>query len=222
MRRNSVTIGRKTPAPHEKPKPQLTYSNSVGDVEQSRELIEKATSLLGSSPAEARELANRVEGAAAALGDIALRGRALYVSGSASCSLGDYPRADEELQRALDYATECGDTRQRVLILRTMLKCAFFTRKSDEALRRGMDALELARACGDDTLEALTHNDLGLVYGNLSDFEGALEHLLEGLRILREAGTPKLGTLLNNIGNVYLELEDHAEALTFFRNAAEA
>ena len=183
-------------------------------------MIERATTLLGSAPEQARDLARQVR--SSALADPGLLSRALFVSGSASLGKGEYKAADEELQAAVAQAQAAGDTVLVIKALRNRLKCAFFTRNADEALLHGMEALELARDCGDASLLALTHNDLGLIYGNLSDFEGALEHLLEGLRILRENSPSRLGTLLNNIGNVYLELDDHAEALTFFRSAAEA
>jgi diguanylate cyclase (GGDEF)-like protein len=89
-------------------------------------------------------------------------------------------------------------------------------------LLRGIQALEVARQAGDLRGVALVHNDLGLLYGNSGDLETALEHLLAGLRILREEGAPNLASLLNNIGNVYHELGDLRQALDFFRSAEEA
>src|SRR5690606_6468275 len=103
-----------------------------------------------------------------------------------------------------------------------LLKCAFFTQRLDVSLTRGMQALHLAERLGDPGRLSLVHNDLGLLYGVLGDFEGALDHLLAGLRLRREGGEDADGSVLNNIGNVYLELGDDRQALSFFQQALDA
>ena len=189
------------------------------DTELDRQaLVQRAESLVESAPEEARSLASR---ALEELdrGPVAARG--LLVLGRVALGEASYEQAEAVLLRALDRAQEADARSVMIGALRALLRCGFMTRNPDEALLRGVQALSLAREAGLRTSEAQVHNDLGLVYGNLGDFEGALEHLLSGLRISRQEGSPQLASLLNNIGNVYLELDDHREALTFFADAAQ-
>lgn len=186
------------------------------------ELTVGATAAAEHDAAQARSLAERGEVLARRLGDERAVATHLHLLGRASMLEKDYERAETELRRALDEAQRIGAKSLMVRVLRDMVKCAFYTRNQDAALLRGMQALQLARDSEDRTAEALTHNDLGLVYGNLGDFEGSLEHLLAGLRLMREVGAHKLASILNNIGNVYLELGDHGEALNFFRSSLDA
>jgi diguanylate cyclase (GGDEF)-like protein len=133
----------------------------------------------------------------------------------------DYRGAEAELVRAREVAREA---RQPALVaeaLRWLLRCAFLDRRPEEALVRGMQALEIAREIGDRAHEAIAHNDLGSLFGSLGDCEGALEHLLAGLKVHHTAGGDPDPRLLNNVGNVYLELGDHHQALGFFRAALE-
>ncbi len=182
----------------------------------------RAVAIVDARPVEARELAEAALERATGPGDALARARAFYVIGSSRLHSTDYTGAEADLRRALDIAEEIDDKALIVRIQRALLKCAFFTRNSEAALLRGLGALRMARDAGDPEAEALTRNDLGLVYGNVGDFEGALEHLLAGLRILRESGSRRLARLLNNIGNVYFELGDHRDALGFFESALDA
>jgi diguanylate cyclase (GGDEF)-like protein len=185
------------------------------------ELNQRAVELLETVPLEARALAEEARAIAELRGDRRALATCLYVIGGSRLAEGTYDQAEPELRRSLDMAQALGDQPLMVKVLRQLLRCAFYTRNPDAALLRGMQALQLARDVGDRVTEALTHNDLGLVYGRLGDFEGSLEHLLAGLRILQEEGSATLGSTLNNIGNVYLELGDNREALSFFTRAIE-
>jgi diguanylate cyclase (GGDEF)-like protein len=165
--------------------------------------------------AEACELAAELE-------DEMALGEGRYVRGTARLRLGRYEQAESDLRLALDGSRKLGATGLTLRALRKLLQCAFYTRNPDAALLRGLQALQVARDAGELAAEAEAHNDLGLVYGNLGDYEGALEHLLAGLRILREEGSTKLGSLLNNVGNVHFELGDFREAFDSFRFALDA
>jgi diguanylate cyclase (GGDEF)-like protein len=193
----------------------------VPDSERLRELTRSAMELLETKPLRAREVAEEARDLAEQLEDTGAIAKVYFVLGGSRLADGAYDIAESELRRALDMAQALGDRPLMVKVLRQLLRCAFYSRNPDAALLRGMQALQLAKDVGDRVTEALTHNDLGLVYGRLGDFEGALEHLLAGLRILQQEDSPSLGSLLNNIGNVYLELGDNREALSFFRRALE-
>ncbi len=183
---------------------------------------ERAMALLPGNPAEALELAESVLAMPTVSADPAARARCHFVIGASRIVAKEYERAESELRRALDLAEELDDKRLAVRVQRSLLQGAFFTRNLEAALLRGLRALHTAKETGDPVVEAETRNDLGLVYGELGDFEGALEHFLAGLRLSREYGSTKLARLLNNIGNVYHELGDHRESLRFFESSLDA
>lgn len=177
--------------------------------------------MLDTDPPGARSIAEEVVALAPEIGDSTALATGLFVIGSARVDAGEYEGAESDLHRALELAGTLGDHGLQSRVLRALLRCAFLTQNSDVALLRGIQALQIAREHGDAATQATAHNDLGLVYGNLGDFEGALEHLLAGLRLSREAGQARSASLLNNIGNVYLELGDLQEALEFFESSFE-
>jgi diguanylate cyclase (GGDEF)-like protein len=183
------------------------------------ELTRAAQENLGFDHAVAGSLAERGRSLAERLGDASALARNLFILGSVRLAEPDYQAAEAQLGRAADLAREAEEPALAIDALRGLLKCAFLSRRPEEALTRGMQALELAREGGDEVREAAAHNDLGSVFGSLGDLEGALRHLLAGLQIHRAAGRDPGPSLLNNIGNVYLELGDHHQALGFFRGA---
>jgi diguanylate cyclase (GGDEF)-like protein len=197
----------------------MSEMDSEGPVQRLAELTASASRMNSSRDRGARAAAEQGCELAERLGDRSRFAENLYVLGSSLVREGDYPRSETELRRALALAEELNDKPLMVKVLRALLQAAFFTRNMDAALLRGMQALQLARESGERSLEGQVQNDVGLIYGHFGDFEGALQHLLSGLRILRETGSDRLSSLLNNIGNVYLELDDHQEALHFFRMA---
>ncbi|MQA88623.1 MAG: diguanylate cyclase [Gemmatimonas sp.] len=194
---------------------------AIPDRERLRELIRSASELFETKPIRARAIAEEARDIAERLEDTGAIATVYLVLGGSRLADGAYEEAESELRRSLDIAQALGDRRLMVKVLRQLLRCAFYTRNPDAALLRGMQALQLSRDVDDRATEALTHNDLGLVYGRLGDFEGALEHLLAGLRILQQDASSSVGSLLNNIGNVYLELGDNREALNFFQRALD-
>src|SRR4029077_497241 len=81
-------------------------------------------------------------------------------------------------------------------------------------------ALPLERAVGDKSGEALTLNNLGVVYADLGEKRKALEFYNQALPLRREIGD-KSGeaNTLNNLGNVYSDLGEKQKALEFYNQA---
>jgi diguanylate cyclase (GGDEF)-like protein len=200
----------------------MESSEAEGGRRRLAEVLGRAGRLVESDPVEAEAAAAEACELAAELEDEMALGEGRYVRGTARLRLGRYEQAESDLRLALDGSRKLGATGLTLRALRKLLQCAFYTRNPDAALLRGLQALQVARDAGELAAEAEAHNDLGLVYGNLGDYEGALEHLLAGLRILREEGSTKLGSLLNNVGNVHFELGDFREAFDSFRFALDA
>jgi diguanylate cyclase (GGDEF)-like protein len=202
----------------------LEISDHTGeDGEQSLpSLTEQARALLDRDPAGACVLAERARARARAADDQRALARNLCTLGSARIANRDYVAAEADLREALQRATALGDTGLRIDVLRGLLRCSLVAGDQPRALVHGLEALHLCAVIDDRRCTALVHTDLGLLYGRLGDFARALEHLLSGLKLLRELGEQNLGGPLNNIGNVYLEHGDAAQALGFFRSAHEA
>jgi diguanylate cyclase (GGDEF)-like protein len=179
----------------------------------------QASELLAADPAAARALARRAATLAEEREDLGALARSQLVLGRSYLPEAAFEKAESELGRALEAARRSEDRALIIEALRDLLKCAFYARDLDAALLRGMQGLRLAREFGDPLSEARLHNDIGLVYGNLGEFGSSLEHLLSALRLMRPEGVEPLGSVLNNIGNVYLELDDPRQALDFFRQA---
>jgi tetratricopeptide (TPR) repeat protein len=185
------------------------------------DLVDSAHQLVDLDPSRALQLAERALQHCRGTDPPALAARALDVLAHARLALGRYADASTAVQEGLALSETVGDLPLRIDFLRSRLKTAFFTRDHDAAIEAGNDALQLSRQSGDRRREAIVSNDLGLVYGFLQAFDEALEHLLAGLKLLQECGEQALGSHLNNIGNIYLEQGDCAEALGFFRSACE-
>jgi two-component system, sensor histidine kinase ChiS len=90
-----------------------------------------------------------------------------------------------------------------------------------EALSRFECALKISNASEDHIAIARDLKNVGSALRRLGDFRGALDALLRALEIQRANGKPS-GAVLNNLADVYRELEKHDEALRFYREAQAA
>jgi two-component system, sensor histidine kinase ChiS len=88
-----------------------------------------------------------------------------------------------------------------------------------EALERFECALELSTAREDRSAIARDLKNVGSALRRLGDFRGALRRLAESLDLQRADGGDALGPVLNNIGDVYRELEEPETALRYYREA---
>jgi CHAT domain-containing protein/tetratricopeptide (TPR) repeat protein len=85
------------------------------------------------------------------------------------------------------------------------------------AVRKYEEALSLWRAIGDRRSEAITLNNIGLVYYSLGDNQKALGFHTKALPLRRAVGDRNgEATTLNNIGLVHYSLGDNRKALDFF------
>lgn len=88
------------------------------------------------------------------------------------------------------------------------------------ALRRLECALSLSRSSEDLDATARDLNAVGSALRRLGDYRGALSHLTQGLEIARLAGGGE-AALLNNLGDVYRELDDLDRALEHYDAARQ-
>ena len=89
-----------------------------------------------------------------------------------------------------------------------------------QALKVHARALEIWETLGDRRGQARCHNNLGIVYVVLGDWEKAKQHLTTAITIGRTAGTPDLwGLAALNLGVVYLKSGEFDRARELFGEA---
>lgn len=102
------------------------------------------------------------------------------------------------------------------------LRAAFLLGDAAAALDWGGEALALAQRHGLPRLAARAHNDLAAVYGSRGLLDVAVKYLDAGIALLEAAGEAVAPPLLNNLGNVYLDLGRHDEALGCFARSRKS
>ncbi|MCA2703613.1 MAG: CHAT domain-containing protein, partial [Microcystis sp. M038S2] len=92
--------------------------------------------------------------------------------------------------------------------------------EKQKALDYYQQALPLWRAVGDRTGEAVTLNNIGVVYNALGEKQKALDYYQQALPLSRAVGD-RTGeaTTLNNIGLVYDDLGEKQKALDYYQQA---
>ncbi|TXH66224.1 MAG: tetratricopeptide repeat protein [Lysobacteraceae bacterium] len=145
-----------------------------------------------------------------------------------------YARADEQIKagrfeqakRTLDCAeAQLGDhpdgpLRYELVHRRGVL--AYRQEQIAQALGGFECALSMARANDDRELIARELKNIGSALRRLGDYRGALRALTTSLDLQRSAADGATGAVLNNIADVYRELEDPEQAIRFYRDALAA
>lgn len=91
--------------------------------------------------------------------------------------------------------------------------------QGQKALELVLQNLELVSAQPEGAIYALAHSDVAAVYGSIANFRLTLKHLQEGLKHTPREDYAQYGTLLNNLGNVYILMDREEEALACFTRA---
>jgi len=89
-----------------------------------------------------------------------------------------------------------------------------------KSIKKYHEALDLYRRAGARVREALTLNNIGLIYQSLGETQKALERFNESLPISRAVGNRRgEASMLNNIGMVYQSLGETQKALEKYNEA---
>ena len=186
-------------------------------------LNHEAWRLQATQPEKARTLARTAESLACELHDTAERAKALRTLGACDLTLGNHEAARAALHEALALLeTDAHEPHTRMWAHRLLFRSAFQTQAYEQALRHAHAALELIRVLQDPQEEAKSLNDVGLIYAHLGAYQQGLTFLLESLRLSEQVGTSRLGSPLNNLGNIYLMQDEPATAAHFFQRAHDA
>lgn len=105
---------------------------------------------------------------------------------------------------------------------RKKAQCLFMRSRLPDAVSVAEEALEFARKTGEPSEEADAENVLGVIHGELGRLERAVQHLERSYQLHRQAANPRMATVLNNIGNTCLILDDAERALGYFRRALDS
>ncbi len=99
---------------------------------------------------------------------------------------------------------------------------AYYQEQIVESLKLFERALGIASNHGDALAEAKSWKNVGSALRRLGDFRRALEALLKSLDIYRRAGIDTIGPVLNNIADVYRDLQEPAQARKYYDEALAA
>ncbi|ODU35283.1 MAG: hypothetical protein BGP24_14410 [Lysobacterales bacterium 69-70] len=189
-------------------------ARAADDDERCREQIQQ-------QPRSAIALCESAYAAAAARNDARAAEDALARRSDAELALGDYAAAAHTLDRvAVLPGANAWESQFRLARRRGML--AYRQGQIAESLTPFRAALALATAHGDARAQGQSWNDIGIALRRTGDLHGALEAFLASLQRKRAAGDEALGALLNNLGDVYRELDDADSARQRYGEALAA
>lgn len=130
--------------------------------------------------------------------------------GSAYLELGDYPKAIDHYEQALDMS---GTPAERKPWVHNLGSSLFKQGSTSDAVRYFEEALALARSTDDHHEQATPLAGLGLCYRDLGDYDAALQHTEEALEIAETAGDLRLkAEQLAVMGTLLAELDRPVEA----------
>lgn len=132
---------------------------------------------------------------------------------------GQLDGALTEIDRVLEESRDEGDWAQASWAARKRALCYFMSNRIHDANAAAQEALDHAQQSGALFEEAEAENMLGILRGEIGEMEAAVRHLQRSYDLHRSTESPRMATVLNNIGNTYLIMEDAERALEYFRQA---
>lgn len=205
----------------------VALSATKNDIDRARILNEIAHEFRGSDPKQtlifgkqalqvSRQIKLRLE-----------EGNAWINIGNAQIILGDYPQALSSFTNAQSVFEAALETTSQTPDLKNGLARALgsigivFSEQSSyaKALQHHLKAVKIYEELENEEKAARIYNNIGIVYKAQGDDQRALEYFLKCLKIQEKSADPTVGITLTNIGNVYLDLNNHQEAHNFYNRA---
>lgn len=147
-----------------------------------------------------------------------LYGDVLVALGRGYKQTGEYGLALENYQSAYEIFRDTGDTRSEAIVLQSIASIYKDAGQYDRAVEYYLTAME--RHPGDIQLELAATNNLGNVYRELSEFDGALVQFERARAIAAEMQSPILeARILNNIASLNVEFDNFTEATAAIEQA---
>jgi two-component system sensor histidine kinase ChiS len=151
----------------------------------------------------------------------AIEPTALYERADALIKAGEFDLAAEALDCAAARIADDRDVRAHYEWIRRRGVLSYREENLDAAHTHFDCALKVAESLRDRPAIAKQLRNKGSVLRRLGDYEEALSALKASLRMMREDGDAATGAVLNNIADVYRDLEEPASAEQYYRDAME-
>jgi predicted ATPase/class 3 adenylate cyclase len=183
---------------------------------------------LGGHVAEGRRWLAEVLSWDAGEAGVAARARASYAAGTLAMIQGDYAEAHQRLDEAVQLSESLGDviTTGRCLAYKGIVETYFIESgriESAQAVGTANRAVSLLESTPDAWGQALAISQIGAHARRYGNFDESERILLRAVNLARTTGERYLlGSCLPKLGNLYLELNDHAAAEPLYREALAA
>ena len=147
--------------------------------------------------------------------DLLAEGKKLYTQEGPKAAL---PR----FQTALEIFRLQNDRRNEAITLGYIANCQRKLGNLDQALDFAQQALRMKEDLGDRGEAGNTHNQLGLIYWERSDYPNAIQHLNTAIAIAAAVDDKELeGSARNNLGLVFDERGQYQHSLEQYRHALD-
>ena len=144
----------------------------------------------------------------------------LGLIGNCYKKFGDFPKAEDYLQRALSMKRAIGDRAEEGKTLSHIGLLHWEMGDYKKATEYLSAAISIGRELKDQILEGSARNNLGLVYDETGDYRRALEQYDQALQLYRGTNFERgIADTLGNIGGVPLLLGEYGKALGYYQQA---
>jgi tetratricopeptide (TPR) repeat protein len=140
--------------------------------------------------------------------------------GSIEAILGNREKSIQHNLKALSIYEQNNDKFFAAQALNDIGLCYFYLKNYQQALEYLRRSIALSRSMGGADLEATSLTNIGKTYGDLGRYDSAAMYLHAGLALAEKTRiTVKVVEGLNELGNLYLLMEQPRVAITFFDRA---
>lgn len=153
------------------------------------------------------------------LASIICRGRALNALGEVYFDLGEYDKALDLFQQALNLRQSIGDRRGTIRTLNNLGQIYRHIGNPNEAIAYYQQASQEADALGEQTTKVYILNNLGETYAELNQQPEALDSWQEALAIGRNNINVAYAQTLNNLGKYYRQRSQFDLAIDYYEQS---
>lgn len=140
--------------------------------------------------------------------------------GNAHMDLGEYRKAIEFYERALNISKEIGDRLGEGRSLGNLGNTYRILGEFQNAIEYSKQSLQITKQIGNRQGESIDLMNLGNNYLSLGEYREAIEFYRQALDISREIGDRQgEGDILGNLGSFYLNLGEHKKAIELYEQA---
>ncbi len=154
------------------------------------------------------------------IGDSSFMGSLYNNIGGVYYNLGKLASSYYYFDKALDIATKTNDLQAKVPAINNLGLILLEQQKYEEAIRYFQKGLLDAGKAGNKPLISDIYHNLGKCYFEKGDYSKALEYYNKALAVDTEIGAKKAHTL-NNIAQVYIELDYYDNAMKYLLRAKQ-